>query len=187
MNKVLYKSGLPGSVTDDQLNELFADCGTVDFAKVMYRSPPFRSGSFGFVEMSTPEECKVAIGVLNNSEFKGHTLNVQYSRPYGFPRDIRESHHRDANTAIREFIVDLSSTESFQDFIAAFNEGFCRHVSGEWRGNWNAFDDYLSWPEEDCYRLTFRGWKKSRSLIPEDRLILQEIIYKNAYVQVTFT
>jgi hypothetical protein len=34
-----------------------------------------------------------------------------------------------------------------------------RHVHGEWNGNLDAFNDYLSWPDDSPYRLTLIGWK----------------------------
>ena len=59
---------------------------------------------------------------------------------------------------MREFVVRVADVTSFDDFIAAFNEGFCRHVGGWWNGNLNAFHDYLSWPEDERYRLVLQGW-----------------------------
>jgi RNA recognition motif-containing protein len=81
MNKKLYVGGLPYSVTDDQLNELFAAHGTVESAKVITDRYTDRSRGFGFVEMSTPEECQAAIDALNGSELGGRTLTVNMSRP----------------------------------------------------------------------------------------------------------
>ena len=88
---------------------------------------------------------------------------------------------------MRQLIVDLSAAETFEDFVAAFNEGFCRHVSGEWHGrSWDAFHDYLSWPEEESYQLTFRAWDKSKGLGPAEREMIQKICHDNPHVQVTF-
>ena len=81
MNKKLYVGGLPYSVTDDQLNELFAAHGTVESAKVITDRYTDRSRGFGFVEMSTTEECQAAIDALNGSELGGRTLTVNMSRP----------------------------------------------------------------------------------------------------------
>lgn len=59
---------------------------------------------------------------------------------------------------MREYFVDLSAAHSWADFVAAFNDGFVRHVGGEWHGNLDAFNDYLWWPDEHPYRLVVRGW-----------------------------
>ncbi len=84
---------------------------------------------------------------------------------------------------MREFTVDLSNATSFEEFVAAFNDGFCRHVSGEWHGrSWDAFHDYLSWPAEETYRLTFRGWETSSSLDPARREMLKKVLHDNPHV-----
>jgi len=81
MNKKLYVGGLPYSITDEQLNELFAAHGTVESAKVITDRYTDRSRGFGFVEMSTPEECQAAIDSLNGTELEGRSLTVNMSRP----------------------------------------------------------------------------------------------------------
>ena len=60
---------------------------------------------------------------------------------------------------MREFVVDVSTVASWEDFIAAFNSGFIHLVGGEWNGNLNAFNDYLYWPEDSHYRLVISGWQ----------------------------
>lgn len=88
---------------------------------------------------------------------------------------------------MREFIIDLSSVKSFEDFVAAFNDGLCRHVGGGWEGrSWDAFHDYLSWPPEQSYRLTFRGWESCIALDQKDRDLIHEILDHNPHVEVAF-
>jgi hypothetical protein len=88
---------------------------------------------------------------------------------------------------MREFVVDLTDAESYGDFVSAFNEGFCHHVTGDWRGtSWDAFHDYLSWPNEESYRLIFRAWGKSKALRPDERAMIEQICHDNPHVQVTF-
>jgi RNA recognition motif-containing protein len=81
MNKKLYVGGLPYSVTDEQLMELFEAHGTVESAKVITDRYTDRSRGFGFVEMSTVEEAEAAIQALNGSELGGRTLTVNISKP----------------------------------------------------------------------------------------------------------
>jgi hypothetical protein len=57
-----------------------------------------------------------------------------------------------------EYIVNLSEVGSWTGLVQAFNEGFMRAIGGDWNGNLDAFDDYLSWPDEQPYRLILRGW-----------------------------
>jgi hypothetical protein len=59
---------------------------------------------------------------------------------------------------VKEYDVDVSAATSWADFIDAFIEGFIRPVCGsQWNGNLDAFNDYLSWPDERPYRLVVRG------------------------------
>ena len=81
MNKKLYVGGLPYSVTDQQLTELFEPHGTVESAKVVTDRYTDRSRGFGFVEMSTQAEAEQAIQSLNGSELDGRSLTVNVSKP----------------------------------------------------------------------------------------------------------
>lgn len=81
MNKKLYVGGLPYSVTDEQLTELFESHGTVESAKVITDRYTDRSRGFGFVEMSTQEEAEQAIAALNGTELEGRSLTVNISKP----------------------------------------------------------------------------------------------------------
>jgi RNA recognition motif-containing protein len=81
MNKKLYVGGLPYSVTDDQLQQLFSSHGTVESAKVIVDKYTDRSRGFGFVEMSTEAEAEKAIQALNGSQHMGRSLTVNISKP----------------------------------------------------------------------------------------------------------
>ncbi len=88
MNKKLYVGGLPYSITDQQLEELFAAHGTVESAKVITDKFTDRSRGFGFVEMSSQQEAEAAIAALNGTELEGRTLTVNIAkaredRPHG--------------------------------------------------------------------------------------------------------
>ena len=81
MGKKLYVGGLPYSVTDDQLNELFAPHGTVESARVITDRFSGRSKGFGFVEMSSDDEAQKAINELNGTQYEGRTIIVNEARP----------------------------------------------------------------------------------------------------------
>jgi RNA recognition motif-containing protein len=81
MNKKLYVGGLSYSVTDSQLQQLFAGQGTVESAKVVMDRDSDRSRGFGFVEMSTQEEAEKAIAALNGTQHEGRSLTVNMSKP----------------------------------------------------------------------------------------------------------
>ena len=81
MSTKLYVGGLPYSVTEQQLNELFAQQGTVSSAKVITDKFTGQSRGFGFVEMSTTEEAKKAISALNGTQLDGRPLTVNEAKP----------------------------------------------------------------------------------------------------------
>jgi len=58
MGSKLYVGGLPYSVTEGRLTELFSAHGTVDSANVISDKFTGQSRGFGFVEMSSSSERK---------------------------------------------------------------------------------------------------------------------------------
>jgi cold-inducible RNA-binding protein len=81
MSTKLYVGGLPYSVTEQQLNELFSQQGTVTSAKVITDKFTGQSRGFGFVEMSTTEEAQKAISALNGTQMDGRPLTVNEAKP----------------------------------------------------------------------------------------------------------
>jgi RNA recognition motif-containing protein len=81
MNNKLYVGGLPYSVTDQELNSLFEQHGTVQSANVVKDKYTDNSRGFGFVEMSTQEEAEKAIQALNGTDMQGRALTVNIAKP----------------------------------------------------------------------------------------------------------
>lgn len=81
MNNKLYVGGLPYSVTDGQLQELFSAHGTVESAKVIADKFTGQSRGFAFVEMSSGSEAQSAISALNGTQYEGRTLVVNEAKP----------------------------------------------------------------------------------------------------------
>ena len=77
----LYVGGLPYSVQEDALKELFAQAGSVTSAVIIMDKMSGRSKGFGFVEMATAEEAANAISMFNDQEFEGRKLTVNEARP----------------------------------------------------------------------------------------------------------
>lgn len=77
----LFVGSLSYSVNDDQLRDAFAAAGTVVSAKVIIDRDTGRSKGFGFVEMSSDEEAKAAIDMLNGKEIEGRPVAVSEARP----------------------------------------------------------------------------------------------------------
>ena len=80
-SKKLYVGGLPYSVSDGQLSELFSSHGTVDSARVITDRMTGRSKGFGFVEMSSQEEAESAIESLNGTDLEGRSITVNEAKP----------------------------------------------------------------------------------------------------------
>ena len=72
--KKLYVGNLAWAVTDDDLNSLFAEHGSVASAVVITDRETGRSRGFGFVEMEDGGDA--AIEALNGHDFKGRPLRV---------------------------------------------------------------------------------------------------------------
>ena len=81
MGNKLYVGGLPYSVTEGRLQELFATHGTVQSAKVISDKFTGQSRGFGFVERSSGDEAQNAISALNGTQFDGRTLVVNEAKP----------------------------------------------------------------------------------------------------------
>ena len=81
MGNKLYVGNLAYSVRDENLQQRFAEFGTVTSAKVMMDRETGRSKGFGFVEMSSPAEAQAAIRGLNGQSLDGRAIVVNEARP----------------------------------------------------------------------------------------------------------
>ena len=81
MSKKLYVGNLAFQTTSQDLQELFAQAGTVESASVIEDRDTGRSKGFAFVEMSTDEEAAAAIEQFNGKEIAGRALKVNEARP----------------------------------------------------------------------------------------------------------
>ena len=81
MGRKLYVGNLPYETGEAELQDLFAQSGTVESVKVMRDMATGRARGFAFVEMSTDEEAQKAIADLNAHEMGGRGLTVNEARP----------------------------------------------------------------------------------------------------------
>src|SRR6202047_5621409 len=81
MGRRLYVGNLPYETGENDLQDLFAQAGTVESVKVMRDMATGRSRGFAFVEMSTDEEAQKAITELNAYQMGGRGLAVNEARP----------------------------------------------------------------------------------------------------------
>lgn len=77
----IYVGNLSWNMTDDDLQNLFTEYGTVSSAKILKDKVSGRSKGFGFVEMEDEEAAKSAIANLNDIEVSGRKLVVNESQP----------------------------------------------------------------------------------------------------------
>jgi RNA recognition motif-containing protein len=81
MGNKLYVGNLAYSVRDEDLQQAFAQFGTVASAKVMMDRDTGRSKGFGFVEMGSDAEAQSAINGMNGQALDGRALVVNEARP----------------------------------------------------------------------------------------------------------
>jgi cold-inducible RNA-binding protein len=81
MSMKLYVGNLAFQTSSEDLQQLFAQAGTVESATVVEDRDTGRSRGFGFVEMSSQEEGEAAISQFNGTEVNGRNLNVNEAKP----------------------------------------------------------------------------------------------------------
>ena len=81
MAKKLFVGNLPFTMTDDQLNAVFAAYGKVVSANIVFDKFSHRSKGFGFVEFETEEEAKAAMQALDGSDQNGRPMAVKEALP----------------------------------------------------------------------------------------------------------
>jgi RNA recognition motif-containing protein len=77
----IYVSNLSFNVTDEDLQEYFAEYGEVSSAKVIMDKFTGKSRGFAFVEMSDDEAAKKAIQELDGASVDGRTIGVSVAKP----------------------------------------------------------------------------------------------------------
>mgnify|MGYP002836934451 FL=1 len=77
----IYLGNIAWSMTEDAVEALFAEFGTVSSVKIITDKYSGRSKGFGFVEMDDDAAAQAAIDALNDSEQDGRNLRVNQARP----------------------------------------------------------------------------------------------------------
>ena len=81
MGNKLYVGNLSYNIRDDDLQQAFAQYGSVSSAKVMMDRDTGRSKGFGFVEMGSDAEAQAAINGMNGQALDGRAIVVNEARP----------------------------------------------------------------------------------------------------------
>ena len=81
MGNKLYVGNLSYNIRDEDLQQAFAQYGSVSSAKVMMDRDTGRSKGFGFVEMGSDAEAQAAINGMNGQALEGRAIVVNEARP----------------------------------------------------------------------------------------------------------
>jgi len=79
--KKLYVGNISYQTTEEELNTLFSQAGTVESVKIINDQYSGRSKGFGFVELSTQDEADKAISMFNGYSLGERKLIVNEARP----------------------------------------------------------------------------------------------------------
>jgi len=77
----LYVGNLSFQTTEQDLNKLFAQCGTVTETNLIMDRETNRPRGFGFVTMSSAEEGQRAIDTFHGQNHDGRDLTVNEAKP----------------------------------------------------------------------------------------------------------
>ena len=81
MEKRLYVGNLSYNTTEDDVEALFKQAGTVVSCQLMLDKFTSRSRGFAFVEMESHDEAISAVEMFNEQELQGRALRVNLARP----------------------------------------------------------------------------------------------------------
>ena len=77
----LYIGNLSFDTTENDLQDLFSEYGTVTEASLVMDRATGRSRGFAFVSMGSPAEGKAAIDAVHGKQVQGRSLTVNEARP----------------------------------------------------------------------------------------------------------
>jgi len=77
----LFVGNMSYGLTEVDLENAFAEFGTVRSVTIVTDRETGRPRGFGFVEMGTDEEARAAVNGLNNRELDGRAINVDIAKP----------------------------------------------------------------------------------------------------------
>src|SRR5437773_11449391 len=81
MASKLFVGNLPFTVTENDLQDYFAQAGSVIAVNIMQDRATGRSRGFAFVEMGSQEDATKAIQMFHQKDLQGRALTVHEARP----------------------------------------------------------------------------------------------------------
>ncbi|CAK8570577.1 unnamed protein product [Lathyrus sativus] len=112
----LYFGNLPYSVDSAQLAGLIEDYGSAELIEVLYDRDTGKSRGFAFVTMSCVEDCNAVIKNLDEKEFMGRTLRVNFSDKPKAKEPLYPE------TDYKLFVGNLSWTVTSESLAEAFQQ-----------------------------------------------------------------
>jgi len=77
----LFVGNLAYTTTENDLQDHFAQAGTVMTVNIMQDRMTGRSRGFAFIEMASQEEANKAVSMFHQQDFQGRPLTVNEARP----------------------------------------------------------------------------------------------------------
>jgi RNA recognition motif-containing protein len=77
----LFVGNLPYQTAENDLQDYFAQAGTVTSVNLMMDKMTGKSRGFAFIEFASAEEANKAVEEFHNKEFQGRPLTVNIARP----------------------------------------------------------------------------------------------------------
>jgi len=81
VNNKLFVGNLSFKTTQQELQEVFAECGEVVSVSIPQDRETGRQRGFAFVEMASQADAEAAIKAINGKEVGGRQLSVSVSQP----------------------------------------------------------------------------------------------------------
>ena len=81
MGNRLYVGNLPFSTTENDLEDMFKQAGTVTSVDLMQDRQTGKSRGFAFIQMGSDAEAAKAIEILQGKDFGGRAMTVNEARP----------------------------------------------------------------------------------------------------------
>src|SRR5204862_2433818 len=81
MASKLFVGNLPFTATENDLQDHFAQAGSVIAVNIMQDRATGRSRGFAFVEMGSQEDANKAVSMFHQKDFQGRALTVNEARP----------------------------------------------------------------------------------------------------------
>eukprot|EP01118_Nematostelium_gracile_P017292 TRINITY_DN7340_c0_g1_i1.p1 TRINITY_DN7340_c0_g1~~TRINITY_DN7340_c0_g1_i1.p1 ORF type:complete len:245 (+),score=59.40 TRINITY_DN7340_c0_g1_i1:89-823(+) len=122
--RCVFVGNIPYDATEEQLIEIFQTVGPVVSFRLVFDRETGKPKGYGFCEFRDAETALSAMRNLNDQEFNGRTLRVDFAETEKQNMKAAEAAANSANrAAARNNIPNQSAAPSNQDTVSAYVEG----------------------------------------------------------------